>query len=136
MGHALRRPVEFKTITCGSCAMVFAVPTSFHTQCLDDGRSFRCPNVSCQWDSQSYTETATGNLKKELAKQKRRTEWAEKSRDRAQERAEHHQHRANGYKGQMVKQKKRAAKGVCPCCNRSFVNVARHMASKHPEYGQ
>ena len=27
---------------------------------------------------------------------------------------------------------KRIAKGVCPCCRRHFVNVERHMASKHP----
>lgn len=36
-------------------------------------------------------------------------------------------------KGQLTKARKRVAKGVCPCCNRSFVNVARHMASQHPD---
>ncbi len=24
--------------------------------------------------------------------------------------------------------------GVCPCCNRSFKNVRRHMASQHPDF--
>lgn len=24
--------------------------------------------------------------------------------------------------------------GVCPCCNRSFTNVRRHMTSQHPDY--
>ena len=24
--------------------------------------------------------------------------------------------------------------GVCPCCNRTFANLAQHMATKHPEY--
>jgi hypothetical protein len=23
---------------------------------------------------------------------------------------------------------------VCPCCNRSFQNLRRHMATKHPEF--
>ena len=27
---------------------------------------------------------------------------------------------------------KRASSGVCPCCTRTFSNVARHMKSKHP----
>lgn len=27
----------------------------------------------------------------------------------------------------------RVHNGVCPCCNRTFANLARHMASKHPE---
>lgn len=30
--------------------------------------------------------------------------------------------------------KKRAANGVCPCCTRSFQNLRRHMATKHPDH--
>lgn len=37
-------------------------------------------------------------------------------------------------KGQLTKAKKRVGNGVCPCCNRHFVNVERHMATKHPDY--
>lgn len=29
----------------------------------------------------------------------------------------------------------RAAVGVCPCCNRTFKQLAAHMARKHPDYG-
>src|SRR5262245_22389812 len=29
---------------------------------------------------------------------------------------------------------KRVAAGVCPCCNRSFVQLQRHMKTKHPLY--
>lgn len=35
-------------------------------------------------------------------------------------------------KGQLTKTKRRAARGVCPECKRSFVNVARHVAHMHP----
>ena len=28
---------------------------------------------------------------------------------------------------------KRIHAGVCPCCNRSFPNLQRHMAAKHPD---
>lgn len=37
-------------------------------------------------------------------------------------------------KGQLTKTKKRLAGGVCPCCNRSFVSLAKHMANQHPDY--
>ena len=37
-------------------------------------------------------------------------------------------------KGQISKLKKRASAGVCPCCNRSFQNLRRHMGNKHPEF--
>ena len=31
------------------------------------------------------------------------------------------------------KQLKRVHNGVCPCCNRSFQNLQKHMKTKHPE---
>lgn len=37
-------------------------------------------------------------------------------------------------KGQLTKAKKRIGKGVCPCCNRHFTNVERHMATQHPKH--
>lgn len=37
-------------------------------------------------------------------------------------------------KGQVTKLRKRAKAGVCPCCNRTFVGLQRHMAQKHPEF--
>jgi hypothetical protein len=35
---------------------------------------------------------------------------------------------------EVVRLKKRAAAGVCPCCNRSFGELAKHMATKHPDF--
>lgn len=37
-------------------------------------------------------------------------------------------------KGATTRATTRAAAGVCPCCNRSFSQLRRHMASKHPDY--
>ena len=39
-------------------------------------------------------------------------------------------------RGQVTKISKRVAKGVCPCCNRMFENMARHMKSKHPGFAE
>lgn len=30
--------------------------------------------------------------------------------------------------------RKRASAGVCPCCNRTFSQLARHMQTKHPTF--
>lgn len=38
-------------------------------------------------------------------------------------------------KGAHQRTKNRVAKGVCPCCNRSFTNLAKHMAGQHPDFG-
>ena len=36
-------------------------------------------------------------------------------------------------RGQVTRLRNRAKAGMCPCCNRHFVNLERHMASKHSE---
>ena len=37
-------------------------------------------------------------------------------------------------RGHLTRARKRAAAGVCPCCHRTFQNVTRHVASKHPDF--
>jgi len=37
-------------------------------------------------------------------------------------------------KGHLTRLRNRIANGVCPWCSRSFENVLRHVASKHPEH--
>lgn len=39
-------------------------------------------------------------------------------------------------RGVVTKTKNRIGKGVCPCCNRTFVELARHIATKHPDYAK
>lgn len=43
---------------------------------------------------------------------------------------------ARAYKGAATKARKRAGKGVCPVpgCGRTFQQLGRHMATKHPDY--
>jgi hypothetical protein len=37
-------------------------------------------------------------------------------------------------RGVVTRIKNRVGHGVCPCCQRTFGDLARHMASKHPTY--
>lgn len=37
-------------------------------------------------------------------------------------------------RGQVTKLKKRAGAGVCPCCNRTFLALQKHMSQKHPTF--
>jgi hypothetical protein len=41
---------------------------------------------------------------------------------------------ARAYKGQATRARKRAAAALCPCCGRSFVQLRRHMQTKHPDF--
>lgn len=37
-------------------------------------------------------------------------------------------------RGHLTRTKKRVGNGVCPCCGRTFQQLARHMKAKHPDY--
>jgi uncharacterized coiled-coil DUF342 family protein len=41
---------------------------------------------------------------------------------------------ATAYKGQATRLRNRAKAGVCPCCNRTFKQLAARMASQHPQF--
>jgi hypothetical protein len=38
------------------------------------------------------------------------------------------------FRNERDKLRTRAAAGVCPCCGRTFKQLARHMQSKHPDW--
>jgi hypothetical protein len=77
-------------------------------------------------------EAAKERRLRERAEQ-RIAEWQDEARAaRAQAQAE--RNRANGYKGHATRLSKRAKAGVCPCCNRTFQQLARHMATRHPTF--
>lgn len=47
---------------------------------------------------------------------------------------QHAMEEARKAKREKAKIAKRVANGVCPDCNRTFANLARHMHSKHPKF--
>ena len=120
-------------ISCGVCYIPFAIPSSMQQSRAEDGARFYCPNGH----SISYHDDENTRLKQRLAKQEQATARERARRDQAEAEARHQEARANGYKGAATKIKKRVAKGVCPApgCKRSFVDVARHVATCHPELG-
>lgn len=87
------------------------------------GGSFYCPNGHAQ----HYTKTEVQRLKEQLEEVKRRAEWN-------QAEAATLKRSLTAKKGQITKMKNRISKGVCPCCNRTFENLARHMNTQHPDY--
>lgn len=126
MGYALKYQQELVTESCGGCGIEFAVPAALHGRFAKEGAAIRCPNPACPWPSMSIKETEAARLKKELEAATAARRWAEKSLE-----AEVAAHALT-----KKSARKRAAAGVCQCCNRTFQNVARHMKTKHPEAGK
>lgn len=129
-GQAVNLWDTFETITCFKCGITFAVPASVRRRWLDSGDSFYCPNGH----SQHYTESTVEKQKKEIERLRKEKEWAEQAKYNALDQADHAERRASAMKGVNTKIKKRIGNGVCPCCNRTFKNLASHMETKHPKY--
>lgn len=117
---------------CCTCHMTFAMPSELRDRLLKKrGDPFYCPAGHRQW----YTgKTEEQKLQEALARSERQVESARTQRDFWQDEADREKRRRAAAKGQLTKAKNRIARGVCPCCNRSFTALARHMATEHPDY--
>lgn len=129
VGETTHYSDRLTTIVCGECGIPFAVPEKWREARQADKRGFYCPNGH----PRVYRETTEHKLRAELDQMKAdRDYWSMRTRE-AGEATERERRQHSATKGQLTKTRKRAAAGLCPCCSRSFVDVRRHMANKHPE---
>jgi hypothetical protein len=113
---------NFTSIQCCSCGCHFGLDEYMYKRRLEDKKDFYCPNGH----PQSYTESEADQLRKERDRLKQQIAY----KDDLVKAAER---QVVAAKGQITKLKKRAKAGVCPCCNRTFSNMAAHMKTKHPD---
>ncbi len=125
---------QLVTQSCCKCQMLFAVPLDFDQRRRNDHARFFCP----AGHGQSYTgETEEEKLRRERNYLKQENARLVDARREAEGKAEHERRRALGFKGQAAKSRKklvRVSHGVCPCCNRTFADLAAHMNTKHPGF--
>lgn len=118
------KTTEFVTVTCcyDGCGVQFAFTRAYYELVRNDPkRWWFCPNGH----TQHYTAEATDAHKLERAKA-RETALTDQLNAAVYE--------AERVRGALLRDRQRLANGVCPCCNRSFENVRRHMTTKHPDY--
>lgn len=105
------------------CGVWFAVPSVLHRAFVEDGKTLYCP----LGHAVVVKVSDVAALRKDLERAKAR-ETAVRDQLVASTRSN------AALRGEATKARKRAAAGVCPCCHRSFVQMARHIASKHPGF--
>ncbi len=121
--HIQGEVVDFTMLECGGCGIPFFVPTKWKNEKVNEHGGFKCPN-GC---NRIFTaETEKEKLQKELDNEKK---LRLKEHEDLQNKWLDEMGRAN----KLEKKLKRVHKGVCPCCNRSFENLKKHMETKHPE---
>ena len=122
---ALINTQQLVTVRCGFCDLEFGMPQHLYEIRRQDHHSWWCP---------------LGHERHWPAGKTREQQLEEQVRDLAAARdAENQQKLAAQAETRRLRQaqaraRRRAAAGVCPCCQRTFVGMARHMKTKHPEY--
>lgn len=117
-------------LTCYKCGIRFGVPQRFMEVRKQDRGLFYCP---CGHE-QAFRPDEVDRLKNQVARlisQKDQAD-AEAANQRQQRCAT--ERRLIAQKAAKTRLKNRIKNGVCPCCDRFFKELHRHMETQHPEF--
>lgn len=114
--------------TCCSCGVLFGLEDGMRNQRIRDHKTFYCPNGH----PQSYTgDTEKERLRKENERLQSQLVIERRTHDTAIRGERIKRGKAEAAKTRI---EQRVHAGICPHCNRTFQQLARHMASKHAEH--
>lgn len=100
---------------CFKCGVLFAFPERLHEAVKRDKATFWCPNGH----SQVYKESTEEELRRQLANAEESLRIERVDRERVQR--------------DLRRALARTGNGLCPCCNRSFPQLADHIRTQHPD---
>lgn len=102
--------------TCPVCGINYALPTVMHNERLNskEQKNWYCPNGH----SLVFRDNDTARIQRKLDEMTRDRDWQKQRAEKADR--------------ERKKVERRIHAGVCPKCQRTFTNVARHMETKHP----
>ncbi len=112
---------EFTVLHPECCGAPFAVPIVTYNRWRRDGTWWHCPHCGSRrhFTGPNEEQKRLAKLEQDLTRERQR-------REQAQERATEESRRYSRIR-------KRIQNGVCPDCNRTFNNLAKHMATKHSD---
>lgn len=112
---------------CGTCAVWHTVPEIVYESHRREGGFHHCPNGHQRGWDKGTDAIERENTRRERDRLKQETARLEEERSEAVARAEKAERATK-------RLKKRTAAGTCPCCQRTFANMAEHMKHQHPEF--
>jgi hypothetical protein len=132
-GQKFNADHNLTVVECFTCKMVYAIPTSLYESAIaypgaqPKGWKLCCPLGHTWW--------FTGrNVEQKLEDERRRAGRLAAERDQFAARERGQRAAKTRAQNKLKRTNARVAAGVCPCCNRTFQQLARHMASQHPEF--
>lgn len=118
------------TVTCW-CGIRSAIPSELYLAAQGPNHTTTyCP----LGHAGVYSDNDFDRAKKALAQTKENLAWYESALETTQRELGATERSLSAQKGVTTRLKNRIAAGACPCCHRTFQNVARHMAGQHPDF--
>lgn len=115
----------YVVLRCGNCGVTHTIPDVKYDHCYLEGGFWTCPNGHSRgWEN--------GANKREIDEVRRDRDRLKQDAARLQDEIAAEKERAAAAEKKYLQARKRSAAGLCPCCNRSFSNMQRHMKTKHP----
>lgn len=120
---------KFNTVECARCKVEFGLLPSTEATLRQSSAGFNCPFGH----ELVFNKLPSGADKLRLERDRLKQQLAQRDDEIARQRdlRQMAERQTAAARGQVTRLKNRAAAGVCPCCNRSFENLRRHMTAKH-----
>lgn len=122
--------------TCHNCKCQMWIPDALNEAALakrgPNGIRFFCAYGHDQYFVEGETEEA--RLRRERDRLAQRLAERDDEIKRQRELREGTERQLSATRGVVTRIKNRVGHGVCPCCNRTFGDLYRHMSTKHPGY--
>jgi len=126
----IKQEVELSIIDCCNCGYPVALTADHEDRLRHNGKTFYCPQGHRQWFGKSEAD----KLREALAEEKQRKENALKRLNESEAARRAEAEAAEKARKELQRKAKRVKNGVCPCCNRSFAALQRHLKNQHPDY--
>lgn len=119
----------FYVVSCYTCGIRFGIGRELYKRVVTDAMdSIFCPACG---KSTCWRESEDQKRIKEL---QRKLEWEANNSSHQKSKREEAEASLAATKGVVTRMKTRISGGVCPCCNRTFVALGRHIKMKHPNF--
>lgn len=119
----------FRIVSCYTCSLRFGITSELYRRVVTNAvGSVYCPacgSMTCWRESEDQ---------KRIKQLEQKLQW--EAQNAATQKAARVKAEASlvATKGVVTKLSKRVSAGVCPCCNRTFKQLAQHMENKHPAF--
>lgn len=121
--------MKLERTTCW-CGTPFMLPERLLESARNSGHTIYCPHGHAV----AWKETEADKLRRERDRLKQDQARLEDEKRAAWATANQQAERAAKAERKVKTLTKRAAAGTCPCCQRTFANMAQHMKHQHPDY--